>query len=211
MRLLDYAVDQPVLDGLLGREKKVAVGVALDPLQRLARVLGDELVQHAPDSDDLSGVDVEVARLTLEALAADQWLMHVDVRTGQRKPLAFGARHEHYGSEAGRAPDANRRDGRLHVLHGVVDGEARRHRATGRVDVDLDLLPRIVGGEVHELGDDEVGDHVVDGPADQDDAVLQQPRVDVERALAVAALVLDDGRDVRQSGWQLTRYVARPG
>src|SRR5204862_464100 len=70
--------------------------------------------------------------------------------------------------------------------------------------VDLALLVRRVGREIHELGDDEVGHHVVDRPADEDDAVPEQPGVDVEAPFAVAALVLDDGGDVSQCEWQLT-------
>ena len=75
----------------------------------------------------------------------------------------------------------------------------RGHRTAGGVDVDLDLFFGVVGRQVDELRDDQVGDHVVDGPADQDDPVLEQPRVDVKSALAVAALVLGDRRDVSQS------------
>ena len=170
-------------------------------------MLGDELVEHRPDPDDLSGVDVEVARLTLKALAADQRLMHVDGRARQRVPLAFRSGHQHHGAEACRTPDANRRDGCPDVLHGVVDRKPSGDRAPRRVDVDLDLLVGVVSRQVHELSDDEVGDHVVDRAPDQDDSVSEQPRVDIESPLAVAALVLDDGRDVRQSGWQLTRNI----
>src|SRR3712207_8505582 len=44
------------------------------------------------------------------------------------------------------------------------------------------------------LGDDEVRDLVVDRRAEEDDPLVEQPRVDVERALATAVL-LDDHRD----------------
>src|SRR3989442_14938738 len=98
---------------------------------------------------------------------------------------------------------------RLDVLHRVVDGEARGDGAAWRVDVDLNLLFRRIRREVHELRDDQVGHDVVDGPADDDDPVLQQPRVDIESALAVAALVLDDRRYVSQREWQLTRNPSR--
>src|SRR5690348_15690268 len=208
-RLLDDPVDQAVLDGLLRREEVVAVGVALDALQRLARVLGDELVQHAADTDDLAGVDVEVARLTLQALAADQRLVHVDGGARQREPLALRAGHKDDGAEARRTADADCGDARLHVLQLVGYGEARRHRSAWGVDVDLDLLLRVVRGQVHELGDHQVGHDIVDGPADQDDAVLQQSRVDVKGPLAVAALVLDDRRDVCQLACELTTNGAR--
>src|SRR5207302_10365270 len=111
--------------------------------------------------------------------------------------------------EAGRAPDADRRNGRPDVLHRVVDRQSCGHCATGRVDVDLDLLVGVVSRQIHELGDNEVGDDVIDRTADEDDSVSEQARVDVERSLAVAALVLDDGWYVSQSAWQLTRNNSR--
>src|SRR5262249_49160765 len=73
--------------------------------------------------------------------------------------------------------------------------EPRRDRAARGVDVHLDLLVRIVRGQEDQLRHDEVGERVGDRPADHDDPVAQQPGVDVERALTVAALVLHDGRD----------------
>ncbi len=204
MRLRNDAVDQTVVNSLLRCEEEVSVGVSLDLFERLARVQGDELVQHSPDPDDLAGVDVEVAGLTLEALAADERLVHVDCRAWKSEPLALGPGHEDDRAEAGRPPDAHCRDGRPHVLHGVVDGQAGGHSTAWGVDVDLDLFLRIVRRQVHQLSDHEVGDDVVDGPADDDDPVPQQPRVDVKSPLAVAAFVLDDCRDVSHSGRQLT-------
>ena len=50
--------------------------------------------------------------------------------------------------------------------------------------------------EVQQLGDDEVGDLVVDRRAEEDDALVEQPRVDVVLALAARG-ALDDHRDQR--------------
>ena len=54
----------------------------------------------------------------------------------------------------------------------------------GRVDVELDVLVRVLALEEQELGDDDVRHVVVDGAAEEDDAVLQQPAEDVPGALA---------------------------
>src|SRR5206468_11456111 len=67
------------------------------------------------------------------------------------------------------------------------------------VDVERDLLVGILRLQEQQLGDDEVGDLVVDRSADEDDALLQQPGVDVEGPLATAR-VLDDHRD-EVTGW----------
>ena len=87
---------------------------------------------------------------------------------------------------------------RLHVgsdeLHRVVDRHAGVDRAAGRVDVEVDVLVGVVGLQVDELGDDQVGRFLVDLSAEKHDAVVEQSRVDVERALAARGL-LDDHRN----------------
>jgi len=50
--------------------------------------------------------------------------------------------------------------------------------------------------EEQQLGDDQVGDLVFDRRAKQDDSLLEQPRKNVEGALA-AVRALDDHRDKR--------------
>jgi len=52
---------------------------------------------------------------------------------------------------------------------------------------------------VEDLGDDQVGDLVVDRLAEEDDPLAQQAGVDVVRALAAGGL-LDDHRDQRHRG-----------
>src|SRR5205807_9968174 len=125
----------------------------------------------------------------------DQRLVDVDPRVRQRRPPDLGAGHQQDGAEAGGPAYRHRRDRGRDVLHRVVDRKAGRDRPARRVDVYLDLLLRVVRGEEDQLGDDQVGQDVVDGPADDHDPVAQQAGVDVEGALAVAALVLDDGGD----------------
>ena len=87
---------------------------------------------------------------------------------------------------------------RLHVgrdvLHRVVDREAGVDDAAGAVDVERDVAVGVGGLEVQELRDDEVRDLVVDRLAEEDDPLVEQPAVDVERALA-APVLLDDHRD----------------
>ena len=64
---LDDLVDQAVLDGLLGLEEAVALHVLVDLLERLAGVLGVDLVDPLARVEDLAGVDLDVRRLALEA------------------------------------------------------------------------------------------------------------------------------------------------
>ena len=49
------------------------------------------------------------------------------------------------------------------------------HRAAGAVDVDADVFVGVVGLEMDELRHHEVGDVVVDGRAEEDDPLVQEP------------------------------------
>jgi len=84
----------------------------------------------------------------------------------------------------------------LDELHRVVDREAGVDRAAGAVDVERDVLVGVVGLEMEQLGDRQVGELVVDRRAEEDDPLVEEARVDVEGALAVYGL-LDHHRDQR--------------
>ena len=112
----------------------------------------------------------------------------------KRLPVRPGG-EQHRGGRGGLA-DADRRHVGLDVLHRVVDREEPGDLAAGRVDVDRDVLVRVFALEVQQLGDDQVGDRVVDRRAEEDDALLEQPGVDVERALAAVRLLDDRGDEV---------------
>ena len=71
-------------------------------------------------------------------------------------------------------------------LHGVVDGEQGGHVAAGGVDVEADVLVGVLGLEVEELGDEQVGHVLVELAGEEDDPLLQQAGVDVEGPLAAA-------------------------
>jgi hypothetical protein len=137
-------------------------------------------------SYDLLGVDLDVRRLALEA-GAD--LVDQDLRVGQRHALAGRAARQQQGAHRHRDADADRLHVRLDELHRVVDREARVHRAARRVDVDRDVLVGVLGLEVQQLRHDEVRDLVVHGCPQEDDALVQQPAVDVEGALASRRLL----------------------
>ena len=68
-------------------------------------------------------------------------------------------------------PGADRLNVRLDVLHGVVDRQAGLDRAARRIDVERDVLVGILGLQKQQLGDDQVGDLVVDGRPQEDDAL----------------------------------------
>ena len=67
----------------------------------------------------------------------------------------------------------------------------------GRVDVHEDVLLRVLELEEEQLGGDEPGHMVLDRAGDEDDPLAQQPRIDVEAALAPVGLLDDDGNELR--------------
>src|SRR6185437_3623309 len=71
--------------------------------------------------------------------------------------------------------------------------------AAGAVDVEGDVLFRVLGLEEEQLGGNEIGDGVVDRRTDEDDVVAQQARVDVIGALTARGL-LDHHGDQAHAG-----------
>ena len=120
-------------------------------------------------------------------------LVDQDLRVGQRHALALRAAGQQQRAHRHRDADADRLHVGLDELHRVVDRETRVHRPAGRVDVERDVLVGILGLQVQELGHDQVRDLVVHGRAEEDDPLVQQAGVDVERALPTGGL-LDDHR-----------------
>ena len=152
----------------------------------------DQDVDHPPAHlDHLGDGQLHVGRLTLRATVrlVDQ---HPGVRQGVA--LARCARGEQHRGGRRSLTDADRGHVGVDEPHRVVDGEQAVHVATGTVDVDGDVGVGVLALQVQQLGDDQVGDVVVDGRAEEDDAIDEQPRVDVERSLASVG-GLDDGWD----------------
>jgi hypothetical protein len=186
----------PVLLGLSRRHEVVAIGVALDLLDRLPGVLGVQLVQRVAGLEDLPRVDVDIGRLALEA---GEHLVDDHPRVRQRVALALGAGREQEAAHRAGLPHADRGDVAVQVLHGVVDRQTGGHMAARRVDVQHDVLLGLFGVEEQQLRDHHVGHVVIDRGAEEDDAILEQAGEDVPAALAAVRL-LQDGWNERIHG-----------
>src|SRR4051794_12435412 len=204
--MLDDAVDQAVLLGLVRPEEAVALHVAVNLLDGASRVMGVDLVDPLARLEDLPRVDLDVARLALEA---GRRLVDQDAAVRQREALALCPAGQQQRPHRHRDPAADRRHVRLDEVHRVVHREPGVDRAARRVDVDRDVLVRVRGLEVQQLGDDQVGDHVVDRAAEEDDPLVEQAGVDVELALAASG-ALDDHGDQRHGMHPTAVAVARP-
>ena len=115
------------------------------------------------------------------ALEAARDLVDEDLRVRKRHPLALRAPTEQQRPMLIATPTQIVCTSDFYVLHRVVHGEARIHGAAGGVDVHADVLVGVLGLEVDQLGDDEVGDVLGDRRAQEDDPLVEQAGVDVER------------------------------
>ena len=145
------------------------------------------------------GADLDVGRLPADAA---QHLVDHHLGVRQDVPLALGARRQQGRPHARRDADAVRLHVAGDVVHRVVDAHPGRHRPAGRVDVQVDVGLGILELQVQHLGHDQVGAVVVDLAQQEDDAVLEQPAVDVEDALFAAVLFHHErnGRHGRSPG-----------
>jgi len=155
-------------------------------------MLGEDGVQALLELQHELDADLHVAGL---ALGPAEHLVDHDVGIGQGEALALGATGQEDGSHARGLADAVG----VHVagqpLHGVIDGQTGRDRSAGRVDVNMDVLLRVFHLEEEHLGNDEIGDVVVDRRADENDAVLEQARINVVATLPAAGLFDHHGNE----------------
>lgn len=159
----------------------------------------EQLVEAALDLEDFLRVDGDVRGLALEAA---QRLVdhHAGIRQAEALALFTGGQQE--GAHGGGLADAGGGDAGLHELHGVVDGHAGGNRAPRRIDVDVDVLVRVFRLQEEELGDHEVGHLVFDGADDEDQALFEQARVDVEGTFATGGLLDNHGHEAEILGRQ---------
>jgi hypothetical protein len=151
-------------------------------------VVGKDVVELVLDAEDLGGLDLDVARLTL---GSAQRLVDHDAGVRQGIPFSRRAGRQEHGTHAGRLPDTDGADIGLDVLHGVVDRHAGRHDPARTVDVDRNVLFGILGFEEEELGDDQVGQVILDATTDENDAVLEEPGINVVCPFPATALLND--------------------
>ena len=179
-------------------QHEVAVGVLADPLDVWPRVAGQDLGRAGPASAGSRWAWISMSVAWPPPCPHGWWSS--TRACGQGQALARRARGQQHRRRRGRLPEADRRDVGLDVLHRVVDREQRGDVAARAVDVDVDVLVGVLRLEVQQLGADQVGDRVVDRRAQEDDVVLEQPRVEVEGPLAPVGLLDHRGHQVVVGG-----------
>lgn len=204
--LMDALAD---VDAVTGAMPSAQVSVRVADLSLIARTM-TALRQQAPAT--LAGEPVTVRRdlaaggdglpPTDALLFATDSGTRVLVRPSGTEPKLkcyLGTCGQQESAHAAGLADASGRHVWLDELHGVVDRHTRRHRATRRVNVKMDVLVRVFRFKEQQLRTNQVS-HVVLYRADQKNhSFLEQARVDVIGAFATSRL-LDNHRDQAASG-----------
>src|SRR5207249_2795395 len=74
-------------------------------------------------------------------------------------------------------------------LHRVVNGKAGGDIAAWRIDVDVDVLLRVFHLQEEQLRDHEIRYVIINRRSNENDAVFEQPRINVIAALATPSLL----------------------
>ncbi len=190
--LVHDPIDESVVQRFLRSEKLIALGIQLHLIHIASGVLRNEFIERVLHLHDVFRVDRDIRRL---AFRATERLVNHDFGMFQGKSLSLLSAHENDRSAAGRHTEADRGDIGFDVLHGVVHRHRRGHLAAGRIDVEGDVLLRILFFQKEKLRDDRIGDVIVDRSAEEHDALFQQARVDVIHSFAKLRLFYDGGDD----------------
>ena len=118
---------------------------------------------------------------------------------GQAETLALGTTSQQEGAHGAGLPHADGAHVRLDELHGVIDGHAGSHGAARRVDVDVDVLVRILGLEEQQLGNHQIGHVIFNLTGQEDHPLFQQTGVNIVGTLTLGSLFDHDG-DQRIAG-----------
>src|SRR5262249_60444253 len=92
----------------------------------------------------------------------DQWVMSENPGIWEVEAVCFGPSGQRNARNRGRLADADGLHIRFDELHGVVDRHPGFDGPARTVEVELDVLVRILGLEKQHLRDHKIGDLIVD-------------------------------------------------
>ena len=133
-------------------------------------------------------------------------LMDHDARVGQRETLVLGAGGQQERAHGRRLPHAKCGHWRPYELHGVVNCHTRSHHSARRIDVHRDFFFRVLGLQKQKLRYHKGRNSVLDWPGDEDDSLLQKPRINVIGPLATVGLFDHHGHQIVHVGIEELRF-----
>lgn len=188
-------INQAVLDHFAVIEPFITIAVAGDALDGLAGLEGINLVEAVAYAEHLAGFDLDIGGLPFHH-AAQQGLVHEVAGIFEGKAFALGSGAGNDAAHAGGLTHDVRGNIALKEAHGVEDGQPRGNATAGAINIKMDIVLGVVVSEEEKLGNDEVGHVIAYSTTKKDDAVLEQARVDVVRALALGGLLDHDWYEV---------------
>src|SRR4030065_2294588 len=140
-----------------------------------------DLIQLFSKPEDLPRLDVYIRGLSLKP---SHRLMDQYPRMGKSKSFPLLACCEQQSRNAGWLPHAYRGHLGPNILHRIVNRKSRRDNSSWRIDVEMNILGRIFRFQKKHLGNDQVGDIIVDRRPNKNDSFLQKTGIDIISPLA---------------------------
>mmetsp|Transcript_5165 Transcript_5165/g.8140 ORF Transcript_5165/g.8140 Transcript_5165/m.8140 type:complete len:253 (+) Transcript_5165:312-1070(+) len=181
-----HLVNNSIIHRLLGSHKEIPITIGLNLILGLIAILGNVRVKDLANEQNFLCLDFNISGLTLRT---SKGLMDHDAGVGKGASLAGCAGTEEEGTHGRGHAEAYGANVAGNILHGIVNGHTGRDGSARGVDVEGDVLGRVLVGEVEELGDEDVGDLVVDSLSEEDDAVLEEAGDDI----LLGGTVVNDG------------------
>ncbi len=179
-------VDEAVFFGGFGGQEEVSIGVFGDIFDRFPGVVGEDIVEDFPVSEDFIGLDFDIADLSTDSTVR---LVDHDAGIGEGESFTFGTSGEEDGGAAGGLPDTIGGDRAAEDLHDIVDGERGDDVTAGRIEVEVDVFLFVFALEVEQFHNDFVGVSGVDSALQENDSVFKQQVAERHLALALHLLV----------------------
>ncbi len=174
---LDHFINQPIIQRFVRRHEKVSIRIFRNLLFRLTAVLRHVLVEARLDEQNLLGLDFNICR---GSLCPSEGLVDHDTGIGQGLALPRSTGTQQKGSHTRRHSETDSLNVARDELHRIVNGKSSTNGATGRVDVESNVLVGVVVSEVEELSDKDVRDFVVDVSSEQENSILEEARDDIQ-------------------------------
>jgi len=180
---LDNLIYNPIDQGFIWCHEKIPIGILCYFLNCLIAIFRHEFVQTSLREQNLLRLNLNIGRLPLRTT---QRLMDHNPRIRQALPLPRRSCPQEKSTHTRRHSETNRLYVTGYELHCIVDGESRGDGSARGVDIEGDVLVRVLVREEEELGHENVGDLVVDVGSEEEDAVFEEAGNDVNLTLATA-------------------------
>lgn len=183
-------VRQSVGDGFRCGHIIIPVRILFNLLFRFAGMFGQNAIQTFLEIEHEADGALYVGSGALRS-AGD--LVDHDMGIGEAKTFSGSAGGQQDGAHGG----GNAQAVGVHIagnkLHRIINGQSRRDRAAGGININVNVLFRVCHLEEQQLGNDGVGYVVINAGADEDDAVLEEPGINVKSAFPASVLFHDHG------------------